>query len=109
MVGQDNVIKTDPTQIIVACIIGFTTDVDHLTFLLPSSEKVPVCTNPPSDFVLQQLRPHKNAQSPWSAPLGSRPQRCVSCSAFAQSQDDSVCPAASAFSEEIFGRKKAGI
>lgn len=67
MSWQDKVIKTDPTQIIVACIIGCITDVDHLTFLLPLSEKVPVHANSPSGFVavllLQQLRPHKNAFS----------------------------------------------
>lgn len=107
MVWLGKVIKTDPTQIILACIIGYITDVGHLTFPLPVSEKLPVHTNPFSGFVLLKQQPRLNEMHvlPCFVPLRPRQQRCVSSSAFAQSQDDNVHPAASAFSEEIIERE----
>lgn len=57
MIWLGKVIKTDPTQIILACIIGYITDLGHLTFPLPLSEKLPVHTNPFSGFVLLQQQP----------------------------------------------------
>lgn len=56
MVWKSKVIKTDPTQILLACIVGYITDVDHLTFPLPLSETLPAHTNPLSGFVMVLLQ-----------------------------------------------------